>query len=66
MKAEPRRLIKRRSPRVVLIGKNPVFPLLVGLINSSTVNKVRVIAIATKKMAVGKVHAIQLTRLALT
>ena len=50
----------------MLIGKNPVFPLLVGLINSSTVNKVRVIAIATKKMAVGKVHAIQLTRLALT
>ena len=62
IKADPRRLIKKRSPLVVLIGKTPVFLFVVGLIISITVNTVNPTAIAMKNIAVGKVHAIQFKR----
>ena len=59
MKADPSRLIKKRSPLVVLMGKNPFFVLVVGLTTSIIVNRVNPIATAMKKLAVGKVQAIQ-------
>lgn len=59
--ADPSKLIKTRSPRVVLIGKNPL-RLTVGLMISKTVNRANPVAIDTKKIAVGRVQAIQLTR----
>ena len=59
MKADPSKLIKKRSPLVVLIGKNPVLRLVVGLITSNIVKRVKPITTATKKLAVGKVQAIQ-------
>ena len=65
IKADPRRLMKKRSPLVVLIGKKPFFSLAVGLRTSMIVNAVNPIAIVMKKMAVGRVHAIQLMIFAL-
>ena len=59
MKADPSRLIKKRSPLVVLMGKNPSFLVAVGLTTSIIVNRANPIATATKKLAVGKVQAIQ-------
>ena len=65
IKADPRRLMKKRSPLVVLIGKKPFFSLVVGLRTSIIVNVVNPIAIAMKKIMVGSVHAIQLMIFAL-
>jgi len=65
IKADPRRLMKKRSPLVVLIGKNPFFSLVVGFRTSTIENAVNPIAIAMKKTAVGSVHAIQLMIFAL-
>ena len=61
MKAEPNKPIKTRSPRVVLIGRNP-FRLTVGLMISKRVNRHKPIAIDIKKIAVGWVQAIQVKR----
>jgi hypothetical protein len=58
MNAALSRLMKKRSPRVVGMGKNPLADC-VGLISSQAVIVARATAMQAKKIAVCGVHAIQ-------
>jgi hypothetical protein len=57
IKAEPRSVMKRRSPRVVSILKTPIRGASGNLI-PKIVNTVKMLAIMIKNVAVGHVHAI--------